>query len=251
VAFFAQGHLLRGTRSPLTTGTSSNLLPSWSPDGSRVLFASNRGGSWDIYIQLADGSQPADVVLQRPGDQFPYAMLADGTVLYLEIRDLWTVSREGKTTPVRVTPFNEGEARFSPGVSSASGTGWVAYTSDNRAGGRSTCSRTPAGRPGWRSPRKAGLSPGGHPTAGSSTTSPARRSSPSTSAPMALFGVPRTLFGRSPFLLSDDRFQAYQSAPDGRRFLMIRRDEGSVPDRLHVLLNWSGDDDRPAPAGGR
>ena len=29
-------------------------------------------------------------------------------------------------------------------------------------------------------------------------------------------------------------------SPDGKRFLMIRRDEGSVPRQLNVILNWSG-----------
>jgi eukaryotic-like serine/threonine-protein kinase len=247
--------LLRGTRSPLTPGSASNFLPSWSPDGSRVIFASNRGGSWDIYSQLADGSQPADVVLQRPYDQFPYAMLADGTVLYLEItatsRDLWTVSRDGQTAPLRVTPFNEGEARFSPGVSSAAGPGWVAYTS-NESGRRevyvqsypSGANRVAISNEGGSQPR---WSPDGkelYYVTGEAVVAVDVR-------PDGSFGAPRTLFGQSPFLLSDHRLQAYQASPDGTRFLMIRRDEGSIPDRLNVMLNWSGDDDRPAPAGSR
>ena len=31
---------------------------------------------------------------------------------------------------------------------------------------------------------------------------------------------------------------------DGKRFLMIRRDEGSVPRQLNVILNWPGGPDR-------
>jgi len=31
--------------------------------------------------------------------------------------------------------------------------------------------------------------------------------------------------------------------------LMIRRDEGSVPRQLNVILNWSGEAERPAPTG--
>jgi hypothetical protein len=30
-------------------------------------------------------------------------------------------------------------------------------------------------------------------------------------------------------------------------FLMIQRDPGSVPRQLNVILNWSGEFDRPAP----
>lgn len=39
----------------------SNSDPAWSPDGQRLAFASNRGGSWAIYIMDADGSN----VVQR------------------------------------------------------------------------------------------------------------------------------------------------------------------------------------------
>ena len=87
--------LQRGTHSPLTSGNDSNILPVWSRDGRRILFASNRGGDWDIYSQPADGSGSAEVLLKRPFDQFPYMVSADGTLVYTEIqpktgRDLWT-----------------------------------------------------------------------------------------------------------------------------------------------------------------
>ncbi len=63
--------LQRGTKTPLTSASGSNILPLWSRDGGRILFASNRGGDWDIYAQSADGSRPAEVLLKKPSDQFP------------------------------------------------------------------------------------------------------------------------------------------------------------------------------------
>jgi hypothetical protein len=51
------------------------------------------------------------------------------------------------------------------------------------------------------------------------------------------FGAPRTLADRSSFLIND-RFQSYSVSPDGKRILMIRRDPGSAPRQLNVILNW-------------
>ena len=125
--------LQRGTRSRLTSGTGSNILPLWSRDGTRIVFASNRGGDWDIYTQPADGALPAEALLKRPHDQFPLALLTDGTLLYTEIdpktgRDLWTLSPDGKASPLRVTPYNETAGQFSPGP--AGSPRWLAYSSD-------------------------------------------------------------------------------------------------------------------------
>ena len=55
--------LQRGTRSRVTSPANTSMnLPMWSRDGTRIIFASNRGGDWDIYSQSADGSTPADQV---------------------------------------------------------------------------------------------------------------------------------------------------------------------------------------------
>jgi dipeptidyl aminopeptidase/acylaminoacyl peptidase len=70
--------LQRGTRTRLTSGTGSNIMPLWSHDGTRIVYASNRGGDWDIYAQPADGARPAETLLKSPRDQFPLAALEDG-----------------------------------------------------------------------------------------------------------------------------------------------------------------------------
>jgi len=57
--------------------------------------------------------------------------------------------------------------------------------------------------------------------------------------PDGSLGEPRGLFDRSNFYLTGYRFEGYSVSPDGKRFLMIRRDEGSVPRQLNVILNWS------------
>jgi TolB protein len=40
----------------LTNDWKSYESPAWSPDGNHLVFTSNRGGKWDIYSMLRDGS---------------------------------------------------------------------------------------------------------------------------------------------------------------------------------------------------
>jgi serine/threonine protein kinase/Tol biopolymer transport system component len=239
--------LQRGTRIRLTSNTGANLLPLWSIDGTRIVFASNRGGDWDIYSQAADGSGPAEVLLKRPYDQFPYSMAPDGTLLYHEIhpktaRDLWRLSPDGKTSLLRSTPFNELSGQFSPGPEG--GPRWVAYASDE--GGRyeiyaqsypSGANRVPVSTGGGVLPRWSRDGKELFYMAGDALMAAAMR-------PDGSFDAPRRLFDRSGFLVNP-RFNSYAVSPDNRRFLMIQRDPGSVPRQLNVILNWSQAVNRP------
>ena len=42
--------------SQLTDNSADDFLPSWSPDGRRIAFTSNRDRGWEIYVMNADGS---------------------------------------------------------------------------------------------------------------------------------------------------------------------------------------------------
>ena len=47
----------------LTTGPDWGILPSWSPDGSRIVYD---GGTWSIHVINADGT--GDVAIIPPND---------------------------------------------------------------------------------------------------------------------------------------------------------------------------------------
>lgn len=42
----------------LTNNNYEDSYPVWSPDGSKIAFASDRDGNWEIYVMNADGSNP-------------------------------------------------------------------------------------------------------------------------------------------------------------------------------------------------
>lgn len=46
----------RGEMVPLTSGHARNVLEDWSPDGTRVLFTSDRSGNVDLYSVAIDGT---------------------------------------------------------------------------------------------------------------------------------------------------------------------------------------------------
>lgn len=45
----------------LTSGPASDIQPVFSPDGSKIAFASDRAGSWDIWIMDLNGGPPVQV----------------------------------------------------------------------------------------------------------------------------------------------------------------------------------------------
>ncbi len=131
----AQGEniwLLDGTRmSRLTFGASADLFPVWSPDGTRIVFASNRSGPPSLYLKLVNGAVgDAQPILSAgrvkiPGG--PTSWSPDGRfLLYNRGNDLWVLPMVGAHTPsvFLKTPFDESDGVFSPDGR------WVAYESN-------------------------------------------------------------------------------------------------------------------------
>ena len=64
-------NLADNTVANLTKNPASDIRPAWSPDSKQIVFASNRDGSYDLYVMNADGSLPHRVLGLNGDEQSP------------------------------------------------------------------------------------------------------------------------------------------------------------------------------------
>ena len=132
-----------GVPSRFTFDAAQDAAPVWSPDGARLLFASDRGGGiFNIYKQDSSRSANEELLLKsgdimrpwdwsRTGREILYG-IADPKTLY----DLWVLpnptgaSTERKPAPYLQSPASETQGQFSPDGH------WIAYSSDESGAGQ-------------------------------------------------------------------------------------------------------------------
>jgi Tol biopolymer transport system component len=124
--------LTRGTETRFTFDPGSDRAPLWSPDGTEIMFASDRTGVWDLYRKSVNGTKAEERVISSADDEFPSQWSADmRLIVYSTPRpktnwDLWTlpVREPSKPSPFLRTRFNEVQGALSPNGQ------WMAYTAD-------------------------------------------------------------------------------------------------------------------------
>ncbi len=126
--FYAAG----GTGTRLTTDPAWEAFPIWSPDGSRIVFTSNRGGTFDLYQKAANGGGTEELFYKSGEGKGPNSWSPDGKyLLYYSIGQpthlrLLTVNGppERPATPVVDIRFSSITGRFSPDGR------WILYSSN-------------------------------------------------------------------------------------------------------------------------
>ena len=62
------------------------IAPSWSSDGSKLVYSSNRDGNWEIYVINADGSNARRLThLETADDYFPYISPDSRKIIFMSI----------------------------------------------------------------------------------------------------------------------------------------------------------------------
>ena len=142
----------RGLKTRFTSDPASDNFVLWSPDGSRIIFRSNRKGHYDLYQRAADMSGAEELLLEDNFDKRPLGWSSDGRfILYGSLggptrEDLFVLPLSGdrKPVPFLQTPFAETRGQLSPDGR------WVLYVSDE-SGQQQEVYVTPFPGPGGKS----------------------------------------------------------------------------------------------------
>jgi serine/threonine protein kinase/Tol biopolymer transport system component len=122
----------RGLRTPFTFGPAAARQQAWSPDGSRIVFCSNRKGHFDLYQKASSGIGNEELLVESDLDKQPTGFSPDGRLLLFSANDpktkgdVWALPLEGGQ---KAFPFLQGQPNEVSGQFSPDGH-WVAYQSD-------------------------------------------------------------------------------------------------------------------------
>lgn len=98
----------------LTADGANDMRPTWSPDGSRIAFVSDRDGNAEIYVMNADGTGQTNITNDATTDDNP-AWSPDGnTILFTSSRDslgsgqseIYSMSPSGASVVPQLVGYN-------------------------------------------------------------------------------------------------------------------------------------------------
>jgi Tol biopolymer transport system component len=103
--------LTRGVRTRLTADRAEDVAPVWSPDGTRIAFASNRTGHFDLYQKAANGIGDDQLLVGDQGEDYPASWGGDGSLL------IWTFAGPN-TGLMKLAPSGTAAERWLGGAAS-------------------------------------------------------------------------------------------------------------------------------------
>ena len=235
---FGGGKALR-----LTFDQTNETFPVWSPDGSRIVFTSNKNGEADLYQRLSNGAGNDELLYGSNNLKAATDWSSDGQFIVYEDRgpktnhDLWVLPRSGDQKPFAVvqTTFNEMKGRLSPDGK------WIAYQSNESGTNQVTVQSFPPSGARWQVSTNGGYQPkwrrDGKELFYVAPDKKLMVVAVKTEGNRFEVGAPQPLFemriGNLP--LSGSPF--YDVTRDGRRFVVSTVVEETAPTPMTVVLN--------------
>jgi serine/threonine protein kinase len=247
--------LKRGSpsRFTLASGSSLNAAPVWSPDGTRIIFRTNRNGMTEWYEKSAGGGGNETPVLTNEaqlaaGIDSPNLVSSDwspdGSYVVGSVPqqgsgdDLWLVSVGNDNKPVKFlgSPGDQMHGNFSPDGR------LLAYTSNESGRFQVYVQTFPLSSRKWQVSTDGGYEPrwraDGHEIY---YLSEDRKLMAVSVGAGPSFAVPKMLFQtRVPEGVTSRRTH-YVPSRDGQRFLVNTQSGDAVPNPITVVLNWQAE----------
>lgn len=226
------------TAKRLTFDPALDSLPIWSPDGSRIIFASNRELKFDLYLKDANGAQEEKIIPQDGADRFPTDWSRDGKyVLYERAPDIWYL----RLADLQPAQFLKGVStlrspRFSPDGK------WVAYSSNESGRWEVYVTSFPEAHGKWQVSNAGGEQPrwrgDGKELFYLSSEAKIMAVPVKTGADFDA-GTPAALFQANPReMFATSEIFAYDVSKDGQRFLINTQTKTAMAP-MSVVLNWA------------
>jgi Tol biopolymer transport system component len=105
------------------SGKIENVMPMWSPDGTRVVYGSMRNGKGGLYMKRADGTGTEELLIQSETMKVPMSWSPDGKyiVYWVPGNIQWILPLTGDRKPFQLSDGATSHAQISPDGK------WVAY----------------------------------------------------------------------------------------------------------------------------
>jgi Tol biopolymer transport system component len=240
----------RGVLSRFTTTAGEDIFPSWSRNGTRIAFTSNRGGGFALYQKATTGPDPETLLLAAsPEETFASDWSPDGRTVLFQRRsektgwDLWTlpVASGASASPMIQTDADERDAQLSPDGE------LVAYAANTSGRYEVYVQPFPASGPGAQVSVSGGAQlrwrPDGRELfyialdSGRLVAVPVRAAADGGGVDL---GVATTLFPMNVgHVLSGGPNPEYISSADGQRFLINTVLQDPRPTPLRLVLHWA------------
>jgi Tol biopolymer transport system component len=226
----------------MTFDPAIDAMPVWSPDGMRVVFASSRKKTFDLYLKTTDGAQEERAIEATPGeDKFPNAWSRDGKyILYTRGTELWFVTFPDlksqlflKSSSAMKNGQFSPDAKWAAYASNESGKWEIYVTSFPEAHGKWQVSNGGGDQPRWRGDGKELFYLAAD---GKIMAVPVKEGANfNPGAPAALFQANE----RAPVATSEQ--VAYDVTQDGQRFLINTHERSGEIQPMSVVLNWDAE----------